>query len=83
MKYQDKDQVRRILDLQNEAEDLRQKAVEKLSESDHLTSELVNEIGNNFVCDGIVFKIESKAIGFGQAGNRRWLLEDKTIKIIK
>lgn len=83
MKYHDKDQVTKIIELQNKAEDLNKQALVLLKDADKLVQELKEEIGLEFVYENNILKLEYGAIGFGEIGNRDWLVRGKEIKIIK
>lgn len=83
MKYHDENQVKIIIELQNRAHDLNQQALILLKDADILIDELKKEIGLEFIYKDNILEIEYKAIGFGQLGNRNWLVRGRKIKIIK
>lgn len=83
MKYHDKDQIRKVIELQNKSEKLNQQALALLKDADILIKELEKEVGLEFIYEDNILEIEYKAIGFGQVGNRNWLVRGRKIKIIK
>lgn len=83
MRYHAKDQIRKIFELQNEAENLNEKAILTLYEADVLIEELKKEIGVEFVYEDGLLGMEYMAIGMGETGNRDWLVRKRDLKIIE
>ena len=76
------DQIERIKRLQQEAAGCVEKAKNRIKEANKLAVEIKKKFGNRIVCEGIVYKIEYKAIGWWP-GNHNRLEIDKSAKIVQ
>ncbi len=61
MKYHDKSQFIKILELQRQARAAHQLFEQKLTEADQLVAELKEEYGDTFVCNGNLFGITNSS----------------------
>lgn len=82
MKYHAENQISRIARLQEDARVSIEQARLAIEEADQLTTELKTEVGSLFVCKGVAYRLEHRAIGF-LPGNRDWLVRDSGIKVIE
>lgn len=82
MKFHADNQIASIMRLQEEARAAAAKAREALSSADALAAELKAEHGYHFVCSGVPYKLEHRAVGI-HPGNRDWLVVDSSIKVIE
>ena len=84
MRYHAPDQINKAYRLQDEACAEVASALRKLKESDELINEIKREIGDRFVCNGIAYRIDHKAVSCVGilSGNRDWIQVDSGIRII-
>jgi hypothetical protein len=76
-----KELVDEILRLQEDATELVRRAVCALSSADDLSRELKHISSERFVCQGVAYKFEHRAIEF-VPGNRDWLVPDPSVTVI-
>jgi len=83
MKYHTDNQIYEIFKLQNHVHKLQEEIKAALAEADSLAIELYETHGRNFICKGVPYKMEHQGIGFGICGNRWWLKQDESIRIVR
>jgi len=83
MTFHDVTQVKKILQLQNEARAAHAAFAKKLEEADKLVAELRVEHPEMFICEGSLFRINTASHGFDCTASRYWVTRDVDVKELK
>ena len=83
MRYHDRPQFLKILELQKQAAEAHEVFEAALKEADELVAEFRDEYGDRFVSNGELYTITNATHGFTCRGSRDWIYLRDNVKELK